>query len=774
MTVRGIDRSVEVTNIQMTVYLFSMEHGESFSTLFTLFASSGTAIRFAEATNSDAKPSNVEERMHGCGRFDSLYHCDAENEILSSRVLLFEIEIGSQRWKLLKNWPMLVPEKMEIWVLNHCRWLTEQCMRMFNKPRYESTECKTLYQPKEAIITLIFLYLLLTSSPPAVFATGGLPDIFKIPDVARKALVTPNQPTGCQPHHAAVGLSSSGDAEDIDAEIVVTAEDELETGKQKRWPNQQSVNFWRDANDKGDDLDVPGLEEGETTASAERGERRKQSVNLLITSNSSRWEILASIILFQTRNRHILETHQKFEAPVSIANESGGSCTSVWHCLRASLVISTNTGLSQEIRGSGWPETYSITLKLELGRRGISTGTERYYLSTCVQSGSSRIAANVVQHNQPSQHDSAWKYTFVKVESRRQNVHEYSSLIYGREHPLACFPVPTDPTCAVLGQRKSALRHSRRERAWSYAGWLPIQHHTCTRAKIRRDQQHENGKEEKVKAIFKTTPGDPDALAVREAKQIEANRDVSMVIGSSCKSIPFGFHYSPLTFPATAIKRTSQRKEPFGIYHGAGTQVCKALSFFKVSSLRCTEVMHFRLAFAQPSQLGVSVEPTEVTQLAQLFPHSQADCFDTVDLTVDFTHRCIVDDPSDVNRTKTARSRGTSWPSRLDLDLTMAVQLPMNSISLWNDPVSTQRPRNVGQSEENVVLIVYLQITCRDQCEVNDGWGCHKEVEYSFGGKFCGYSDFLQVALGATNEGKNSLQLCIAMTGHNFHLMQGR
>ncbi|KAJ7141939.1 hypothetical protein C8R43DRAFT_954592 [Mycena crocata] len=95
---------------------------------------------------------------------------------------------------------------------------------------------------------------------------GGLPDIFKIPDVARKALVTPNQPTGCQPHHAAVGLSSSGDAEDIDAEIVVAAEDELETGKQKRRPNQQ--------------------EEGETTASAERDERRKQSVNVLITSNS--------------------------------------------------------------------------------------------------------------------------------------------------------------------------------------------------------------------------------------------------------------------------------------------------------------------------------------------------------------------------------------------------------------------------------------------------------------------------------------------------------
>ncbi|KAJ7182819.1 hypothetical protein C8R43DRAFT_1101090 [Mycena crocata] len=102
---------------------------------------------------------------------------------------------------------------------------------------------------------------------------GGLPDIFKIPDVARKALVTPNQPTGCQPHHAAVGLSSSGDAEDIDAEIVVAAEDELETGKQKRWPNQQ--------------------EEGETTASAECGERRKQSVNLLIPSNSysNRWQM---------------------------------------------------------------------------------------------------------------------------------------------------------------------------------------------------------------------------------------------------------------------------------------------------------------------------------------------------------------------------------------------------------------------------------------------------------------------------------------------------
>ncbi|KAJ7161482.1 hypothetical protein C8R43DRAFT_947675 [Mycena crocata] len=138
---------------------------------------------------------------------------------------------------------------------------------------------------------------------------GGLPDIFKIPDVARKALVTPNQPTGCQPHHAAIGLSSSGDAEDIDAEIVVTAEDELETGKQKRWPNQQSVNFWRDANDKGDDLDVPG-EEGETTASIERGERRKQSVNLLITSNSilSNFAEGASFaVLLQPLNCYVLK-----------------------------------------------------------------------------------------------------------------------------------------------------------------------------------------------------------------------------------------------------------------------------------------------------------------------------------------------------------------------------------------------------------------------------------------------------------------------------------
>ncbi|KAJ7883609.1 hypothetical protein B0H13DRAFT_1890313 [Mycena leptocephala] len=46
---------------------------------------------------------------------------------------------------------------------------------------------------------------------------------------------------------AAVGLGSCGDAEDVDAEIVVADEGELATGKRKRRPNQNYVNFWRHA-----------------------------------------------------------------------------------------------------------------------------------------------------------------------------------------------------------------------------------------------------------------------------------------------------------------------------------------------------------------------------------------------------------------------------------------------------------------------------------------------------------------------------------------------
>ncbi|KAJ7214478.1 hypothetical protein GGX14DRAFT_563291 [Mycena pura] len=58
---------------------------------------------------------------------------------------------------------------------------------------------------------------------------------------------------------AGVGVRSSGDAEDVDAEIVVPDEGELAAGKRKRRPNQNYADFWRHANDKGDDLDVPGF-----------------------------------------------------------------------------------------------------------------------------------------------------------------------------------------------------------------------------------------------------------------------------------------------------------------------------------------------------------------------------------------------------------------------------------------------------------------------------------------------------------------------------------
>ncbi|KAJ7936523.1 hypothetical protein B0H13DRAFT_2303561 [Mycena leptocephala] len=65
---------------------------------------------------------------------------------------------------------------------------------------------------------------------------------------------------------AAVGLGSSGVAEDADAELdaeipapendVGTAEP---TGKRKRRPNARYANLWRHANCKGEDLVVPGL-----------------------------------------------------------------------------------------------------------------------------------------------------------------------------------------------------------------------------------------------------------------------------------------------------------------------------------------------------------------------------------------------------------------------------------------------------------------------------------------------------------------------------------
>ncbi|KAJ7158959.1 hypothetical protein C8R43DRAFT_994554 [Mycena crocata] len=47
--------------------------------------------------------------------------------------------------------------------------------------------------------------------------------------------------------NASVGLGSSGAAEDADAEVIAADEDALATGKRKRRPNQQYVNFWRHA-----------------------------------------------------------------------------------------------------------------------------------------------------------------------------------------------------------------------------------------------------------------------------------------------------------------------------------------------------------------------------------------------------------------------------------------------------------------------------------------------------------------------------------------------
>ncbi|KAJ7744394.1 hypothetical protein B0H16DRAFT_1463270 [Mycena metata] len=57
---------------------------------------------------------------------------------------------------------------------------------------------------------------------------------------------------------SAQGLSSSGEAEDADAEIAEEAMDEP-MGKRKRRANPRYADFWRHANDKDEDLDVPGL-----------------------------------------------------------------------------------------------------------------------------------------------------------------------------------------------------------------------------------------------------------------------------------------------------------------------------------------------------------------------------------------------------------------------------------------------------------------------------------------------------------------------------------
>jgi hypothetical protein len=60
-----------------------------------------------------------------------------------------------------------------------------------------------------------------------------------------------------------VGLVSSGEAEDADAEVAaveIIGEPEKEgPGKRTRRANAKYTDFWRHANDKDEDLEVPGL-----------------------------------------------------------------------------------------------------------------------------------------------------------------------------------------------------------------------------------------------------------------------------------------------------------------------------------------------------------------------------------------------------------------------------------------------------------------------------------------------------------------------------------
>jgi hypothetical protein len=53
-----------------------------------------------------------------------------------------------------------------------------------------------------------------------------------------------------------VGLVSSGAAEDADADMTVGAE---ASGKRVRVPNTRYSEFWRHANDKDQDVDIPGV-----------------------------------------------------------------------------------------------------------------------------------------------------------------------------------------------------------------------------------------------------------------------------------------------------------------------------------------------------------------------------------------------------------------------------------------------------------------------------------------------------------------------------------
>jgi hypothetical protein len=59
---------------------------------------------------------------------------------------------------------------------------------------------------------------------------------------------------------AAAGLVAVGEAENDDAIEEQTEEDTEGLGKRKRRTNTRYAGFWRHANDKGDDIGVPGID----------------------------------------------------------------------------------------------------------------------------------------------------------------------------------------------------------------------------------------------------------------------------------------------------------------------------------------------------------------------------------------------------------------------------------------------------------------------------------------------------------------------------------
>ncbi|KAJ7791450.1 hypothetical protein B0H14DRAFT_3160852 [Mycena olivaceomarginata] len=61
-----------------------------------------------------------------------------------------------------------------------------------------------------------------------------------------------------------IGLVSTGDAEDLDAEVAVEVPADAEAipeeeNKHKRRPNKRYADFWRHANDMDEDLILPGI-----------------------------------------------------------------------------------------------------------------------------------------------------------------------------------------------------------------------------------------------------------------------------------------------------------------------------------------------------------------------------------------------------------------------------------------------------------------------------------------------------------------------------------